>query len=142
MGYSPPLIFGPIAPENNPPIHPEYYVPRVFDISALTLGSTTTVTTSVDHNYVISQQIRLLIPLTYGSYQLNEMTGYVTSIPAANQVVVDINSQNANAFQIGGTTTPAQIIPIGDVNMGVINTQGRINNGTYIPGSFRNISPV
>lgn len=133
---------GPIAPENNPPINPEYYLPRVFEISALTLGSTTTVTTSLNHNYVIGQLIRLLIPLTYGSYQLNEKTGYVISIPAPNQVVVDINSQNANPFQIGSTTTRAQIVPVGDVNTGAINTQGRINNGTFIPGSFINISPA
>ena len=133
---------GPTAPENNPPINPQYYLPRVFNISAITLGINTVVTTSVNHNYVIGQLVRLLIPLTYGSFQLNEKIGYVTNIPAANQVQVDINSQNANVFQIGGTTTPAQIVAVGDVNTGVINIQGRINNGTFIPGSFINISPA
>lgn len=142
MGYNPPLIFGPIAPENNPLIHPEWYLPRVFDISAITLGTTTTITTSVNHNYVVGQEVRLLIPLTYGSFQLNEVTGFVTSIPAANQVTTTINSTQANAFKIGSTTTPAQIVPIGDVNTGVINSQGRIHNGTFIPGSFINVSPA
>lgn len=142
MSFSPPLIFGPIAPENNPPINPQYYIPNVFDISSIGLGSSTTITTSVDHNYVVGQLIRLLIPLTYGSFQLNGLTGYVTSIPAPDQVVINIDSTNANAFVIGATTTPAQIVAVGDINSGVINAEGRINNGTFIPGSFINISPA
>src|SRR5579872_6821588 len=99
MGFTPPLIFGLIAPESNPPINPQYYLPSVFTISALVLGSSTTVTTSVNQNYVVGQLVRLLIPESYGSFQLNGQTGYVTSIPAANQVVVNINSTQANAFQ-------------------------------------------
>src|ERR1700726_2464272 len=121
---------GPTAPESNPPIHPEYYLPNVFDISAIGLGQITTVTTSVDHNYVVGQLIRLLIPLTYGAYELNGQVGYVLAIPSANQVVTTINSINSNAFVIGPTTTAAQIVAVGDVNNGTINTQGRINNGT------------
>lgn len=142
MSYTPPLIFGPIAPENNPPIHPEYYKPRVFTITAIALGKTTTVTTSVNHNYVIGQAIKLLIPPSYGSFQLNGQTGNVIAIPAANQVTVSINSSNSNAFVIGPTTTPAQIIAIGDVNTGPINANGPLHTSTLIPGSFQDISPV
>lgn len=142
MSYTPPLIFGPIAPESNPPINPQYYLPSVFDISAITLGNTTTVTTSVNHNYVIGQLVKLLIPESYGSFQLNGMSGYVTAIPASNQVTTTINSTFSNSFQIGNTTTPAQIIAIGDINSGPINSQGRSNNGTFIPGSFIDISPA
>lgn len=142
MTFTPPLIFGPIAPENNPPINPQYYLPSVFTISEITLGSNTTVTTSTNNNYVVGQSIRLLIPESYGSFQLNGLTGNVIAIPAANQVVVNINSSNANAFVIGPTTTPAQIVAIGDVNSGPINAQGRVNNGTFIPGSFIDISPA
>lgn len=143
MGYTPPLISGPIAPENNPPINPQYYQPRAFPISALTLGPSTLVTTSVNHNYVIGQLVRLLISQPFGSYQINEQQGYVISIPAADQVIVTINSTLANPFinNMSPNLTPAQIIPIGDVNTGVINATGRINNGTSIPGSFINISP-
>jgi hypothetical protein len=142
MGYSPPLIFGPIAPESNPPINPQYYLPSVFDISAIVLGRFTTITTSVDHNYVIGQSIRLLIPSTYGAFQLNGISGNVIAIPALNQVTVTIDSTQANAFFVGSTTTPAQILAIGDVNTGPINAQGRLNNGTFIHGSFIDISPA
>lgn len=142
MGYTPPLIFGPIAPESNPVINPQYYKPSVFAISAIVLGYLTTITTAVNHNYIIGQSIRLLIPESYGSFQLNGQQGNVIAIPAANQVTVTIDSINSNAFVIGPTTTPAQIIAIGDVNSGPINAQGRINNGTFIPGSFQDISPA
>jgi hypothetical protein len=142
MGYTPPLIFGPIAPESNPPINPKYFQPSVFTISAINLGRITTITTSVNHNYVIGQSIRLLIPESYGAFQLNGQTGNVISIPAANQVTVTINSTQSNAFVIGSTTTPAQIIAIGDVNTGPINANGPSQTSTLIPGSFQDISPA
>lgn len=134
---------GPRAPESNPPINPQYYQPSVFFISAVTLGRTTTVTTSVDHNYVIGQVIRLIIPPTYGCIQLDEQTGLVVSIPASNQVVVNIDSANANAFvpnPVYGPTLP-QIVAIGDQNSGQINSNANVKQNTYIPGSFINISP-
>lgn len=134
---------GPIAPENNPPIHPEYYLPSVFFISAISLGLTTTVTTSVNHNYVVGQSVRLLIPPTYGSYQLNELTAYVINIPAPNQVILNLNSTNSNAFipnPLYGPIKP-QIVAVGDINSGPISTNGR-NVQTYIAGSFINISPA
>jgi hypothetical protein len=135
---------GPIAPENNPPINPQYYQPSVFDISAISLGSTTTVTTSVNHNYVIGQNTRLLIPFFYGSTQLNQAQGLVIAIPTLNQVVLNINSIGANAFiaSPSQTTQKAQIVAIGDQNSGSINVTGRSNTGTYIPGAFIDISPA
>lgn len=134
---------GPIAPENNPPIHPDYYQPRRFEISGITLNKTTTVTTSEEHDYVVGQVVRLLIPTFYGSYQLNERQGMVISIPAVDQVEIDINSsQGVNAFIASPTygPTPPQIVAIGDYNSGAINT-GRSNNTISIAGSFINISP-
>lgn len=142
MGYSPPLIFGPIAPESNPPIMPQFYQPSVFQISALTYGTSTTITTSVDHNYVVGQIVRLLIPQPNGPVQLNESISEVTSIPAANQVVTNLNSLGANTF-VPSTSSDQfvpQIAPVGDYNSGQINT-GRRNNPTFIDGSFRDVSP-
>jgi hypothetical protein len=134
---------GPVPPESNPPINPQYYAPRQFFISNVALGTTTTVTTSVNHDYVVGQLVRLLIPPTYGCSQLNEQQGYVLSIPAANEVVVGIYSAGGNAFISSPTYGPTkpQIIAVGDVNNGVINSSGRTNTGTFIPGSYINISP-
>lgn len=137
----PPLVTGPIPPYNNPPIEPGYYQPRYFYISNISIGSTTLVTTSVDHDYVVGQQCRLIIPKGYGCTQLNEMDGFVTSIPEANQVILTINSQNSNAFIDANLRQKPKIVPIGDVNTGYINPTGRVTATTNIPGSFINISP-
>ena len=139
--FSPPLITGPIPPFSNPVIEPQFYSPSRLTITAIALGINTTVTTITNHEYVIGQEIRLIIPYGSGCRQLNEQTGDVISIPNPNQVVVNINSTKSDPF----VTTPyrnlPQIIPIGDVNSGQINANGPKNVGTFIPGSFINISP-
>jgi hypothetical protein len=133
---------GPQSAYQNPPIMPQYFQPSQFFISAIALGSTTTVTTTKNMNYVIGQQVRLLIPRNCGSRQLNGIDGLVIAIPNPNQVIININSSNANAFILAtNSTTPAQIIAVGDINTGVINSNGP-NTGTFIPGTFQNISPL
>jgi len=134
---------GPVPYGTNFPINAQYYQPSRFVISNITLGETTTVTTTDNINYVVGQLCRLLIPPSYGCYQLNEVDGYVISIPAANQVVLDIDSsKNVNAFHSSSATTVPQILAIGDVNTGIISTTGRNIPSTNIPGAFINISPL
>ena len=131
---------GPIAGYNNLPIETGFYQPRVFFIEDVELGPTTTVTTTVDHDYVVGQQCRLIIPPTNGCRQLNEISGLVISIPADDQVILNINSSmNVDLFVTSTSKTQPQILAIGDVNTGSTNT-GSTNNTTYIPGSFINIS--
>ena len=133
---------GPYALYNNLPIEPQFYQPSRFVISAIDLGPTTTITTTVDHNYVVGQEVRLLIPSSFGSYQLNETKGFILSIPASNQFELDINTTvNVDAFISSSATTVAQCLAIGDINSGQVNT-GRTGNLTYVPGSFINISPL
>jgi hypothetical protein len=141
---------GPTAPESNPPIEPQFFAPSEFTITAISLGITTTVTTAtspfgVANNYVIGQQVRFIIPSTYGTRQLNERTGYVIGIPGLNQVIVNIDtSRNYDSFITSPSygPTPPQLLPIGDVNSGVISSTGRSVPTTTIPGSFINTSPV
>jgi hypothetical protein len=135
------VISYPIPPYSNVPIEPQYYKPNNFIISAITLGWNTLVTTSVDNNFVIGQLVRFFIPFACGSRQLNNQTGYVIDTPASNQVLVNLNSTNADAFQTVATGTQPQIIPVGDVNNGYTSTTGINNNPPIIPGSFINISP-
>lgn len=138
---------GPVAPESNPAIEPQWFQPSWFEISAISQGVTTTVTTlpafNVDNNYVIGQLVRFNIPFYFGIRQLDQQQGYVIALPATNQFTVDINtSQGYDPFIPSPTysTTPASVVAIGDINTGAIN-QGRNNNGTSIPGRFENISP-
>jgi hypothetical protein len=136
-----PIISFPIPPFQNLPIEPQNYQPRQFFISAIGLGVLTTVTTTTNHNYVVGQLVRLLIPYYSGSRQLNEQTGYVISVPANNQVLINLNSsQNVDPFITTSNPTQPQIIAVGDTNNGIISTTGRNLPTTAIPGSFINIS--
>lgn len=139
----PPLVTGPIPAYNNPPIEPQFYQPRRFEISDVTLGKTTIVTTVDDLDYVVGQVVRLLIPKPFGCVQLNEKQGIAISFPAANEVEVEIDSSiNVDTFTTSSSKNRPQIVAIGDVNNGAINTHGRTQQITYIPGSFINISPA
>ncbi len=142
------VITYPTPPYSNPPIQPQFYQPKAFVISAISLGVTTTVTTTLDMDYVIGQLVRLIIPPKYGSRGLNGSTAYVISIPNTNQVTLALDSNGVNPFIPSPTFLPfdsktlPQILPVGDVNTGAINSNGRTDQQTYIPGSFINISPV
>ena len=138
---TPPLLNGPQALYNNVPIEPQFYEPSRFVISDITLGATTLVTTTEDNNYVIGQLCRLIIPPGYGCRQLNEVSGYVDSIPDTNQVILLIDSSGGNPFISADLRQQPQILAIGDINNGTTNATGRKNTATFVPGSFRDISP-
>lgn len=141
MSYFP-IVSGPVPAYANVAIQPQFYQPWRFEISDITKGATTIVETSEDQNYVVGQQVRFIIPPSFGIIQLNEMTGYVIEILSSNEVVVDIDSRLMDSYIASdATTVVAQILAIGDINQGDTNTLGRNNTITYIPGSFINISP-
>jgi len=126
---------------NNIPIVAENYQPSRFLISNVTLGQTTIVETTEDNNYVIGQLVRLFIPNGYGCVQLSGKTGYIISFPASNQAEITIDSsQNVNQFIAASEDNLPAITAVGDGNSGAINSSGRINLGTTIPGAFINIS--
>lgn len=133
-------ISGPVPPYANLPIEPQNYQPRRFQVSNVQLGISTVITTTTNMDYVVSQQVRLLIPKGYGCVQLNGKDGFVISLPAPNQVEVTINSSKADPFVNNSLAQVPQIVAIGNIENGQINT-GRTGNITYTPGSFINISP-
>jgi hypothetical protein len=144
-------VVGPIPPYSNPPITPQNFQPSQFPITGITLGINTTVTmgnstNGVTPNYVIGQEVRLLLPEKYGARQLNEQTAYVVSIPASNQVTINLYSLGADPFIASPTFLPyqsqtlPQIVAVGDINSGILNSTGRSQPTTNVPGSFINIS--
>lgn len=136
------VISYPIPAYSNVPINAEFYQPSRFVISDITRGRTTLVTTTEDMNYVVGQLVRFIIPPSFGIRQLNEQQGYVLSLPALDEVEVDIDSRFMDAFINSSATTKAQILAIGDISSGVINSNGRTQNITYPLGAFINISPA
>ena len=136
------VLSSPIPLYQNVPIAPQNYTPKVYFISNITRGKTTTVTTTSDNNYVIGQVVRLIIPFFSGIRQLNGKQGIVISLPASNQVEIEIVSSEYDAFTISTEPTQPQIKAIGDVNTGQQNANGPAQIITHIPGSFLDISPA
>lgn len=138
------VISYPIPVYQNLPIHSEYYQPSVFVIDKVQRGVTTLVTTLLPTNFVIGQEIRLLIPPQFGSIELNGKTGFILSFtsPTIMEVSID-SSRNVTQYNSSAIATiqNPQVVAVGDVNTGATNSTGLRDQGTYIPGSFVNISP-
>jgi hypothetical protein len=133
------VISYPIPAYQNLPITPQFYSPNFCYISNITLGPTTTVTTKTNVEFVIGSLCRLIIPNGWGCRQLNEITGYVISVPMPNQVVLNIFSTGGDPFTSSTNTTLPTLCPVGDINTGQINTSDN-PQGLFIPGSYINIS--
>ncbi len=118
-------------------LYPFLYVPQDNYISLIQLGATTQVTTTMDHNFEVGQQIAFRIPQPYGTVELNSLPNiqipgspayaYVTSIISNRTFVCNVNSTNYTAFNSNQPITPTNTIPglsfpqvlaVGDVNTG------------------------
>lgn len=136
---------GPVAPQANPPIKAQFFIPNIFPITAISYGQTTVVTLGTffnqTNNFVLGQQVRFVISKPNGAQQLDGKTAYVISVPVGNTVQLDIDSRFFDPFNPSpsGNSTPSYLVAIGDVNTGAINQPA--DYATYINGSFRNISP-
>ena len=114
-------------------LYPYLFVPGACYISALSLGTTTTVTTTSAHNFVVGQEVAFRVPSLWGTTQLNSLPnavipgspiyGYVISVTSYNVFVVSINSSSYTAFNSNQAFNTAglsyaQVVAVGDVNSG------------------------
>lgn len=115
-------------------LYPFLYEPGVSFISAITTGTTTTVSTTSPHNLVVGQEIGFRIPSAYGTTQLNELPNntipgspvyyYVTSVSSNTQFVCNAVSTGFTAFATNQTVASMvgqslpQVVAVGDVNSG------------------------
>jgi len=122
-------------------LYPVLYAPGVAFISGITNGTTTTVTTTIPHNFVVGQEVAFRIPTVpgvsptaWGPIELNSLPnvnipgspvyGYVVAVTNRNTFVVNINSTGYTAFNpnipflsFPGENWP-QVVAVGDVNTG------------------------
>lgn len=115
-------------------LYPYLYFPGASFISAITLGATTTVTTTDAHNFTVGQEVAFRIPQQWGTVELNSLPntlspgspvyGYVIAVTDYRTVVVNISSSAFTAFNsnqtvasVNGLSYP-QIVAVGDVNTG------------------------
>jgi hypothetical protein len=122
------------------------YTPLISDITAISNGQTTTVTTSDESSFVVGQEVQFFIPFQWGIQQLNLQTGYVTAIGSSTQFTVNIDSTFYDAFITPSPSTyvvidPAQVAGIGDANTGYLAPGGIPPIPMTIPGAFENQPP-
>lgn len=147
-------------------LYPFLYSPGVAYIEAITLGATTTVTTTAPHNFVVGQEIGFRIPASWGTVQLNTLPNnsipgsptyyYVTSVTNSTTFVCNAASTGFTAFNTNQTVASVpglsfpQVFAMGDVNTGGVQYSGGnlypspvVNgvstiNGPAISGAFVN----
>lgn len=148
-------------------LYPFLYAPGVSFVEAITTGTTTTVVTTAQNNFVVGQEIAFRIPTAWGTYQLNSLPnsvtpgspiyGYVVSVTNTTTFVCSIDSTGFTAFNTNQTVASVpglefpQVVAVGDVNTGgvqisagsalypppVVNGANTIN-GPAIQGAFVN----
>lgn len=115
-------------------LYPSLYFPGDIVVSGVTTGTTTTISTASQHNFVVGQEVGFRIPSVWGPSQLNELPnttipgspiyGFVVSVTNAQTFVVNIDSTGFTAFNANQTFASAvgltfpQVIAVGDVNTG------------------------
>ncbi len=128
------LAASPVSAKVKKVLYPYLYFPGTAFISAITLGTSTTIDTTSAHNFRIGQEVAFRIPSQWGTVELNSVPntvspvsplyGYVTAVTDFNTVVVNIDSSSMTAFTVNqlvnslkGLSYP-QIVAVGDVNTG------------------------
>ena len=138
---------------------PDLYIPETCVITNITQANPCVITTNVNHNFVVGQEVGFVVPSAWGMTQLDSyqtlqanngipQQAYVTAV-TANTLTVNINSTGYTAFAYPTSATAAlgltfpQVYPIGDQNTGYsLNSSGQVpylgvTNGIIgIPGAF------
>ena len=114
-------------------LYPDLYLPSDDFITSLSLsGSTLTVTTTTNHNFVVGQQVAFRIPSSWGSIELNSLPDtaipgspiyfYVTSV--TSNVAFTVTSGSITAFNTNQTVASVpglsypQVLSVGDISSG------------------------
>jgi len=104
------------------------YQPAMRLITAITNAVNAAVTTSFDHDYITGTIVRILVPDTYGMYQLNQRKGTIT-VTGTDSFTIDIDTTNFDTFVVPTLATPpefyltaktAQVVPIGEINSSLL----------------------
>jgi hypothetical protein len=98
-------------------ITPPYYYPPRATITAITAANPIVVTTSINHGYVVGQQVRLRVSSAFGMVQANNLQGVITAVTANTLTIGSIDASAFTAFAWPAVTslpfTHAYVEPIG-----------------------------
>jgi len=89
-------------------------------IAGITNAPIATVTTTVDHGYLVGTIVRLDIAATGGMMQANQQVGTILSVPTPTTFTITINTTYYDTFTVPSVWPPAyndsQVVPIGEDN--------------------------
>ena len=123
------------------------FYPRKRIISNISSAAQAVVTTTVDHGYAVSQQVRFIIPsvtaIGFGITQLNAVQATIIAIGSSTTFTINIDTTGMGAFSfpVGAAVpfTPAEVIPFGDdsatalAQVPALNSlQDSVNNTGYL----------
>lgn len=98
----------------------DMFYPSKRVIANITAAASAVVTTLVDHNYLVGQTVKLMVPATCGMTEINGLVGTITAVTAST-FTVNINSTAFTAFNYPLPAivpfTPAEVIPYGDASI-------------------------
>jgi hypothetical protein len=120
------------------------FIPFKCNVTGVTRGTSTIVTTDVNHGFITGNQVQFSIPKVWGMVQLNGLKGIVLSF-TSNTITVNIDSTFFDPFVTPSVVLPvvidsAEVLPIGDQNIGYSVVAG-MSPSLQIPGTFRNTFP-
>lgn len=140
-------------------LYPDIYLPGVNVITAISTGSSTTVSTTTNHNFVAGQQVVFRIPSSWGTTQLNSpqdyptpgatLFGTVSSVSSNTQFVVNIDSSSFTSFNSNQTVASVpglsfpQVLAAGDINSGgAVYSGGSLYPSPSFPTSSGGVATI
>lgn len=95
------------------------FQPAMRIISSITNANPAVITTTIDHDYLSGEIIRLIIPDGFGMEQANNLIGKIT-VTGTFTFSVDIDTITFDVFAapspLPSAYTCAQIIPVGEIS--------------------------
>lgn len=119
------------------PFNPLFYPPWRYVVN-ISQAANAQVTTSVAHQYVVGQQVRLETSTPFGMVEINGLTGNILSIVDAYNFTVDINSSGFTAFTFPLVASvpfsPALVNPVGETANANISNPNLLDDATVNTG--------
>jgi len=118
------------------------FYPKHRFITAISQAASAVMVTSVTHDYVVGQRIKMSVPAAFGMVEMDGLEGTITAVVTTgttgnNTITVDIDSTGFTAFAFPLTAaapfSPAMITPVGvsaTDTYGHLTTDATVNNAT------------
>lgn len=95
------------------------FQPAMRIVSSITNANPASVTTTLDHNYLTGEIVRLIVPQGFGMTQINNLTGTIT-VTGSTTFLIDIDTTFFDVFSVPSPLPMAytcpQVIPVGEVS--------------------------